>query len=57
MAVTEAGKRKFKEAKIDDPAGYFKGKTVRVTGVVKVRDEQPQIEVDDPRQIEVVENE
>ena len=57
VAVTEAGKGQFREAKIDDPAGYFKGKTVRVTGVVKVRDEQPQIEVDDPRQIEVVENE
>jgi hypothetical protein len=54
VAVTETGKGKFKEAKIDDPAGHFKGKTVRVTGVVTVKDKQPQIEVDDPGQIEIM---
>ena len=31
MAVTRIGKAKFKEAMIDDPAGHFQGKTVRVT--------------------------
>src|SRR6516164_3764902 len=56
VAVTEAGKGKFREAKIDDPAGHFKGKTVRVTGVVTVKDKQPQIEVDDPNQIAVVQD-
>jgi DNA/RNA endonuclease YhcR with UshA esterase domain len=55
VAVTENGRGKYKEAKIHDPAGHFKGKTVRVTGVVTVKDKQPQIEVDDPSQIEVVE--
>jgi DNA/RNA endonuclease YhcR with UshA esterase domain len=54
VAVTAAGKGKFKEAKIDDPTGHFKGKSIRVTGVVTVKDKQPQIEVDDPGQIEVV---
>ena len=54
VAVTEAGKGKFREAQIDDPAGHFKSKTVRVTGKVIVKDEQPQIEVDDPGQVEVV---
>jgi hypothetical protein len=54
VAITDTGKGKFREAKIDDPAGHFKSKTIRVTGVVKVKDNQPQIEVDDPRQIEVV---
>jgi hypothetical protein len=54
VAVTEAGKGKFREAKIDDPAGHFKGKTIRVTGVVTVKDKQPQIEVDDPGQIEIM---
>jgi hypothetical protein len=54
VAVTEIGKGKFSEAKIDDPAGHFKGKTIRVTGKVIVKDSQPQIEVDDPGQIEVV---
>ena len=55
VAVTDAGKGKFREAKIDDPAGHFKGKTIQVTGLVTLKDNQPQIEVDDPRQIEVVE--
>ena len=54
VAVTETGKGKFKEAKIDDPAGHFKGKTIRVSGMVTVKDKQPQIEVSDPRQIEMV---
>jgi DNA/RNA endonuclease YhcR with UshA esterase domain len=54
VAVTEAGKGRFREAKIDDPAGHFRGKTVQVTGLVTLKDNQPQIEVDDPRQIEVV---
>ena len=54
VAVTDTGKARFREAKIDDPAGHFKGKTIRVTGLVIVKDNQPQIEVDDPRQIEAV---
>jgi hypothetical protein len=39
---------------IDDPAGHFKGKTIRVQGVVTVKDDRPRIEVDDPQQIETV---
>ena len=54
VAVTETGKVKFKEARIDDPAGHFKGKCIRVSGVVTVKDNQPQIEVENPGQIEVV---
>jgi len=54
VAVTETGKVKFKEAKVGDPAGHFKGRTIRVTGLVIVKDNQPQIEVDEPGQIEVV---
>lgn len=54
VAVTDTGKARFREAKIDDPAGHFRGKAIRVSGVVTVKDQQPQIEVDDPRQIEVV---
>ncbi len=54
VAITETGKARFREAKIGDPAGHFKDKTIRVTGVVTLKDNQPQIEVDDPRQIELV---
>ena len=56
VAVTDTGKARFREAKIDDPAGHFKGKTIRVSGVVTVKDKQPQIEVDDPSQIAAVED-
>ena len=55
VAVTETGAARFKEARIDDPARHFRGKTIRVQGVVTLKDNRPQIEVDDPRQIEVVE--
>jgi DNA/RNA endonuclease YhcR with UshA esterase domain len=54
VAVTETGAAGFKGARIDDPALHFKGKTIRVTGVVTLKDDRPRIEVDDPRQIEVV---
>ena len=48
VAVTVIGKGKFREAKIEDPAGYFMGRTIRVTGLMIVKDNQPQIEVDEP---------
>ena len=54
VSVSETGNIRFKEMKIDDPANHFKGKVIRVTGMVIVKDNQPQIEVDDPGQIEVV---
>ena len=54
VTVTGSGAARFKEARIDDPALHFKGKTIRVTGVVTLKDDRPRIEVDDPRQIEVV---
>jgi DNA/RNA endonuclease YhcR with UshA esterase domain len=54
VAVTEAAKARFKEATIDDPALHFMGKTIRVTGVVALKDNRPRIDVDDPGQIEVV---
>jgi DNA/RNA endonuclease YhcR with UshA esterase domain len=54
VTVTETGKPKFKDIGINDPVGHFKGKLIRVTGVVTLKDNRPQIEVDDPRQIEVV---
>jgi DNA/RNA endonuclease YhcR with UshA esterase domain len=53
VAVRVTGAARFKEARIDDPAHHFKGKTIRVTGVVTLKDNRPQIEVDDPGQIEV----
>ena len=45
---------KFKDAKIDDPADFYKGKTIRVTGTVTVYEGKPRIEIDKPDQIKVV---
>jgi DNA/RNA endonuclease YhcR with UshA esterase domain len=45
---------KFKEAKIDDPAAYYKGKIVRVAGTVVRYDDKPQIRVEDPALITVM---
>jgi DNA/RNA endonuclease YhcR with UshA esterase domain len=54
VAVTDTGKIRFREVGINDPAGHFKGKLIRVTGVVTLKDKRPQIEVGDPRQMEIV---
>jgi hypothetical protein len=54
VVVTEKGRAKFSEAGIDDPTAHYKGKTIRVRGVVIRREERPYIEVDDPGQIELV---
>ncbi len=45
---------KFKKAGIADPLAHFKGKAVRVTGTVILYNGKPQIKVDDPGQIKVV---
>jgi hypothetical protein len=57
VVVTKTGAAKFKEAGVDDPAVHFKDKTVRVKGTVILKEERPRIEVDDPKQIQVVEKE
>lgn len=55
IVVTESGRSKFAEAGIDDPTVHFKGKIIRVLGVVIRKEKGPYIEVSDPSQIEVVE--
>ena len=57
IVITKAGAAKFKEAGVADPAAHFKGKTIRVQGTVIVKEKRPRIEVDDPKQIQVVERE
>jgi DNA/RNA endonuclease YhcR with UshA esterase domain len=46
---------KFEQAKIAKPSEYYKGKIVQVTGTVSLYKDKPQIRVDDPAQIKVVE--
>ena len=55
IVVTKIGAAKFKEAGVDDPAVHFKDKTIRVTGTVIIKEERPRIEVDDSKQIQIVE--
>jgi hypothetical protein len=55
VVVTENGRPKFAGAGIDDPTAHYKGKTIRVRGVVIVKENRPSIEVHDPSQIELVE--
>ena len=55
IVVTKIGAAKFKEAGVDDPAVHFKDKTIRVTGTVIIKGERPRIEVDDSKQIQIVE--
>ena len=54
VVVTESGRAKFGEAGIDDPTAHFKGKTIRVRGVVIRKEKGPYLEVNDPGQIELV---
>jgi hypothetical protein len=46
---------RFREAGIDDPSEYYKGKTIQVTGKVIEEDDQVRIRVEDPKQIKLVE--
>ena len=46
---------KFKEAKIDDPAAHFKGKTVRAEGKVVLYQKHPEIKLGGPDDIKIVE--
>jgi DNA/RNA endonuclease YhcR with UshA esterase domain len=46
---------KFKEAKVEDPAAHFKGKTVQVKGKVTLYRDRPQIKLSGPDAITVVE--
>ena len=47
-------KPKFQKAGIDNPAEYFKGKTVRVSGTVTLFEKKPRIAVTEPEQITVI---
>jgi len=54
IVVTEAGRAQFTEAGIADPTAHFKGKTIRVHGVVLRKEKGLYIEVNEPGQIEMV---
>ncbi len=47
---------KFKKAGIDNPADYYMGKKLRVTGKVIAENDQVRIRADDPAQIKIVDD-
>jgi DNA/RNA endonuclease YhcR with UshA esterase domain len=55
VVITKAGAAKLKDAGINDPADHFKDKKIRATGLVKEVDMIPRIEIDDAKQIRIVE--
>lgn len=54
IVVTRKGAAAFKKKGIDDPAAHFKDKKIQVTGTVLLKQERPRIEVDDPKQIQLI---
>jgi len=52
--ITRAGAAEFARQGIADPAEHFRGKKIRVRGTVSEKEEVRRIEVDDPKQIELV---
>ena len=54
MVITKAGAASLKEAGIADPAGHFKEKTITAKGMVKEVQGVPRIEIDDAKQIRIV---
>jgi DNA/RNA endonuclease YhcR with UshA esterase domain len=56
VVITKAGAASLKEAGISDPAQHFKGKTIRATGTVKEVENVPRIEIDDAKQIQIVQS-
>jgi hypothetical protein len=55
VVITKAGAASLKNAGIDNPAEHFKGKMIQATGTVKEVDKIPRIEIDDAKQIKIVE--
>jgi len=55
IVITKTGAAKFKEAGVDDPAIHFQDKTIQVKGTVILKEERPRIEINDPKQIQIVE--
>jgi hypothetical protein len=55
VVITRAGAASLEGAGIANIADHFKDKTIRATGTVKEVDKVPRIEIDDAKQIKVVE--
>ena len=55
VMVSKKGVGEFKKEKVDDVGAHFKGKTIRVSGIVKLYRDRPEIIVNEPGQVTLVE--
>lgn len=53
--LSKDAKEKFKKAGIENPAEYYKQKTIQVTGTVIVVEKKPRIAVNEPKDLKVIE--
>lgn len=54
IAISEKGVEALKQKRgVDDPAGFYRTKKVRVVGEVVIEEERPYIKVDDAEQLDV----
>ena len=56
IVVNELGAARFREIGIEDPADHFKGKAIRVTGILTKEKNRARVIVEDPKQIQIVES-
>ncbi len=57
IVITKTGAATFIEAGVNDPADNFQDKIIRVKGTVIIKEQRPRIEVDDPKEIQIVNQE
>jgi hypothetical protein len=55
VVITKVGAASLKQAGIADPAAHFMDRTIRASGVVKLVQNIPRIEIEDAKQIRIVE--
>jgi DNA/RNA endonuclease YhcR with UshA esterase domain len=55
IMLGEKAVKAYQEQKVEDLAAHFKGRTIRVTGTVKLYRDKPEIIVNDPKQVVIVE--
>jgi hypothetical protein len=53
--INRDGAAEFQRQGVTDIESHFRGKTIRVKGIVTVIDEVPRIEVSDPKQVKIAE--
>ncbi len=54
ILIDKDAKEKFKKAGIENPAEYYKNKTIQVTGTVVLFEKKPRIAAAEPTQIKVI---